>query len=79
MKKRNHINLISKTLLYAYRIKPDSLISKNIYVKKVTYLEDTEDWVRNSLLNLDEPLVDCVLPILVERFEEHLSNNGVIE
>ncbi len=79
MKKRNHINLISKTLLYAYRIKPDALTSKNIHVKKVTHLEETERWVRNSLLNLDEPLADCVLPILVERFEEHLKNYGVIE
>lgn len=79
MMKNNHIKRISQTLLYAYRIQPDALTSKNIHVKKVTHIDETEDWVRNSLMNPDEKLVDSVLPILVERFEDHLRNYGYIK
>ncbi len=79
MEIKNYISQISKSLLYAYRIPPDALTSDNIHVKKVTHLEETEDWVRNSLLNLDEKLAESVLPILVERFEDRLKNYGYIE
>jgi len=73
-KNNTQIKRIADTLLYAYRIQPDALISNNQYVAATTNQQDTETWVRNALLNLDEKLAECVLPLLVEQFEQYLSN-----
>ena len=56
----------------AYQINPNALVSSNNYVAKETYQEAINDWIHESLLNLDEKLADCVLPIFVDRFEDFL-------
>lgn len=73
----NQIKRIADSLLYAYRIQPSALVSDNLFIKKTTYQEDTEEWIRDSLLNLDEKLAESVLPILVDRFEQYLKNKEI--
>ena len=73
---KNQIDRIVNTLMTAYRIQPEKLVSNNEFVKKVTYEEDTREWVRQSLLNPDKKLAECILPILVDRFEARLNNCG---
>jgi len=54
----SQIQRLADVLMYAFRINPNALISD-----KLTNKEDTETWVLNSLLNIDEPfhkLISCI-------------------
>jgi len=71
-KKNTQIQKLAKTIMTAYQINPDAIVSSNNYVAKETYQEAINNWIQESLLNLDDKLADCVLPILVDRFEDFL-------
>lgn len=71
---KNQINRIVNTLISAYRIQPNTLVSINDSVQEENCQQGIEDWVHRSLLNPDEQLAECILPILVDRFEAHLNN-----
>lgn len=60
------IQRIAGVLMYAFRINPTAHISD-----KLTNKNDTESWIINTLLNLDEQLAESVLPILIDRFEQY--------
>ncbi len=77
-KNNTQIQKLAKTIMTAYQINPDDLVSSNNYVAKETHQEATETWIKDSLLNLDEKLTDSVLPILVDRFEEYLADRKFI-
>ena len=73
-KNSTQIQKLANTIMASYKIKPNAHVSSNKYVVKQTYQEAIEDWIQASLLNLDEKLADCLLPILIDRFEDYLSD-----
>lgn len=78
IKNNRQIQKLAKAIMTAYQINPNALVSSNNYVAEETHQEAIVDWIQDSLLNLDEKLADCVLPILVDRFEDYLTDRKLV-
>ncbi len=76
----NQIKRLANTLTSAFLLDSDNTSFKKIGNDiECSNHEAVESWIQQVLLNPDKKLAECLLPLLVPRLQDSLTNGGDYE
>ena len=76
----NQIKRLATTLASAFLLNSDNTTFKKIGSGlECSNNEAVENWIHQILLNPDKRLAECLLPLLVPRLQDSLTNGGNYE
>jgi len=76
----NQIKRLANTLTSAFLLDSDKTSFKKIGSDlDCSTHEAVENWIQQILLNPDKRLAECLLPLLVPRLQDSLTNGGNYE